>query len=80
MPEPCKNHSDCMYVMVARLYWCDCKMIDNLPSVNDEEDEDEEVESLLHANCLLLQAWSLGQGWPRSDSLTCRPLSFSQVS
>ena len=52
MPEPCKNHSDCLYVMVPRLYWCDSKMIDNQP--NDGEDEDEELESLRHGNCLLL--------------------------
>ena len=58
MPEPCKNHSDCLYVMVPSLYWCDCEMIDNLPSVNDGEDEDEEVESLRHGNCLLLVNWS----------------------
>ena len=43
-----------MYVMVPRLYWCDCEMIDSLPSVNDGEDEDEELESLRHGNCLFL--------------------------
>ena len=53
----CQNHSDCLYVMVPRLYWCDCEMIDSLPSVNDGEDEDEEVESLRHGNCLLLDAF-----------------------
>ena len=49
-----------MYVMVPRLYWCDCEMIDSLPSVNDGEDEDEEEERLHHGNCLLLVAFGLG--------------------
>ena len=40
--------------MVPRLYWCDCEMIDSLPSVNDGEDEDEEIEGLHHGNSLLL--------------------------
>ena len=46
--------------MLPRLYWCDCDMIENPPSVNDGEDEDEEVESLHHENCLLFFAstWS----------------------
>ena len=35
-------------------------MIENPPSVNDEEDEDEEVESLRHESCLPFVAWSLG--------------------
>ena len=39
--------------MLPRLYWCDCDMIENPPSVNDGEDEDEEVESLHHQSCLL---------------------------
>ena len=60
MKEPCKNHSDCLYVMVPRVYWCDWEMIVNLPSVNDGEDEDEEDESLRHGNCLLLVAFGLG--------------------
>ena len=47
MPEPCKNHSDCLYVMVPILYCCDCEIIENLPSVNDGEDEDEEVERVI---------------------------------
>ena len=38
-------------------------MIDNLPSVNDGEDEDEEVESLRHGNCLLLVAWTWTWTW-----------------
>ena len=42
--------------MLPRLYWCDCDMIENPPSVNDGEDEDEEVESLHHENCLLFFA------------------------
>ena len=48
--EPCKNHSD---VTVPRLYWRNCDMIENPPSVNDGEDEEEEVESLRHEGCLL---------------------------
>ena len=65
MKEPCKNHSDCLYVMVPRVYWCDWEMIVNLPSVNDGEDEDEEEESLHHGNCLLLDAFGLGLGLGR---------------
>ena len=44
----------CMYVTKQRLHWCDCEMIDDLPSVNDGEDEDEEIEGLHHGNSLLL--------------------------
>ena len=49
--EPCQGHSDCLYVMVARPYWCDGEVMDNLPNIYDGEDEDEEAESLLHGNC-----------------------------
>ena len=40
----------------------DCDMIENPPSVNDGEDEDEEVEGLHHESCLPFVActWSLG--------------------
>ena len=38
--------------------WCDCDMIENPPRANDGEDEDEEVESLRHENCLLLVTWT----------------------
>ena len=50
--EPCQGHSDCLYVMVARPYWCDCEVMDNLPNIYDGEDEDEEAESLHHGNDL----------------------------
>ena len=46
--------------MVPRVYWCDCEMIVNLPSVNDGEDEDDEEERLHHGNCLLLDAFGRG--------------------
>ena len=43
--------------MVLRLYWCDCDIIENPPSVNDGEDEDKEVESLRHESCLPFVTW-----------------------
>ena len=46
--------------MLPRLYWCDCDIIENPPSVNDGEDEDEEVEGLHHESSfrrLHLVAW-----------------------
>ena len=49
--EPCQGHSDCLYVMVARPFWCDCEVMDYLPNIYDGEDEDEEAESLLHGSC-----------------------------
>ena len=42
------SFSDCLCVMVPRLYWCDCELIDNLPNVNVGAEEYEEVESLHH--------------------------------
>ena len=51
--EPCQGHSDCLYVMVARPYWCDCEVMDNLPNIYDGEDEDEEADSLHHGNCFI---------------------------
>ena len=33
--------------------WCDCEVIENLPNINDGEDEDEEAVSL-HLEKLLL--------------------------
>ena len=51
--EPCQGHSDCLYVMVARPFWCDCEVMDYLPNIYDGEDEDEEAESLHHGNCFI---------------------------
>ena len=33
--------------------WCDCEVMDNLPTINDGKDEDEEAENLLHGNCCI---------------------------